>query len=333
MYVEILTDGLRRRGFNIIRINNFFSNLFEVKIIHLNWYENIIGIIDFLKKTIKLTIFVLSGKKIIWTIHNKKPHESQYYHLQKIFTRILTYSASSIVIHSHDSRILFEKFSNSVKSKIIYIPHPNYIGVYGDSINGSNDDLMDQNTLKLLFFGFVRPYKNLELLIECVQNLGNNIELTIAGKPKDEGYAKILREISNNCDNIKLDLQFIEDRNLIKYISSNDLVVLPYHMDSVLNSGAIFLSFSYGRSVICPAIGTINDIDNKDFIVNYSYSDEDNHRQVLNNALKRAVELKKQNVKIFEIWGNTMKNYVSKRHNKEMVIDELKTLYMSYLNR
>jgi len=327
-YTDIILEALRDRKFEIIPLDKLFSNFRDVKIIHLNWYENIASVLNFLNKTFKLLVWKLLGKKIVWTMHNKEPHENKNPSLQKAFRNLLIFLSDSIVIHSNESREELESKGKTVMDKVLYLPHPNYIDAYGD-MDVKTTSLINQEPLNLLFIGMVRPYKNLELLMDCVATFGDKVKLIIAGKPKDSEYAKTIEEIASSQNNIELDLNFIEDDDLIKYVSATDLVVLPYNMNSVLNSGTVILSFSYGRSVICPNIGTINDIDDKSNLMNYTYTTQEEHKKELIRLIDRAIRLKQDSPKIFENWGTQMKDYIEKYHDPEDVANQLTSEYFS----
>lgn len=326
MYTNIILKGLRKRKFEIIPLSTFFSNYRDVKIIHLNWYENIASTLNFLNKTSKLIVFKILGKKIVWTMHNKEPHENRKPSLQKAFRNLLIFFSDAIIIHSLDSKKELSKKGKKTIDKTFYLPHPDYIDVYGQ-INEIPSVVSNKTNLNLVFVGLVRPYKNLELLIDCVNIFGDKVKLVIAGKPKDDAYANSIREKAESNANITLDLKFIEDKILIKYIQDADLVILPYKINSVLNSGTVILSFSYGRSVICPNIGTINDIDDKSAILNYSYSRESHHEKKLIDVIDSAVRLKGHSPEVFKTWGLQMKDYIIKYHDSDTVIDELAKLY------
>lgn len=320
-YIDFISTGLKNKGHEIVRINKFFSHYNSVKIIHFNWYEIIFSRSDFFKKVIKILLFRSLGKKIVFTIHNKLPHENHYATLQKIFFRFLSISSDKIIIHSEESKLLFE--SEKIQRKIVYLPHPNYIDLYGPlKINSSK---IEDEPLKLLFIGQVRPYKNIELLIECCKSFESQINLTIAGKISDREYEAIIKKMANQ--KMILDLKFIDDGKLIEYLRKNDLVILPYDIKSSLNSGTVLLSFSYGRTVICPDIGTIKDIKDKRFILNYNYSNNEEHKDVLMQIIEKAIELHKHQHNIFDEWGSEMRQYAIKFHSQEYFINKLNNIY------
>ncbi|WP_149304356.1 glycosyltransferase family 4 protein [Pareuzebyella sediminis] len=326
IYIDMIINGLKKRKFEVLPLSGFLSNFLEVKIIHLNWYENIGSLLNFLNKSTKLIVYKILGKKVLWTMHNKEPHENAHPFLQRVFTNLLIFLADKIIIHSWDTKKILAKKGRRIAEKTFYLPHPAYIDMYG-SIHDRDVTKPKDPVLKLLFVGLVRPYKNLELLIDSVETIGKDVRLLIVGKPKNKEYAEEIRDKISNVPNIEHDLRFIENNELIEYLYDCDLVILPYKMDSVLNSGAVMLSFSYGKSVICPNIGTINDIKDKSALLNYTYSNEKEHKKILTQTIEKAVALKKISPKVFDEWGLQMKNYVEEFHDKEVIIDRLAKLY------
>ncbi len=155
------------------------------------------------------------------------------------------------------------KFPKLYENKIYKIPHPNYIGVYPEPYvrtTKTSDDI-----LNILYVGQVNKYKNIDLLINAVNSLNNNrIHLHIAGNCKDKVYKDYLTNTSEN-KNISFDFRFIPDNELVQIISKNDIVAIPYSLESSLNSGTIFLAFSYKKTVIAPMIGTLKEFSDRSF--------------------------------------------------------------------
>ena len=184
------------------------------------------------------------------------------------------------------------------------MPHPNYINEYGASL------LKDQQAdtkLKLLFFGAVKPYKNIELLIQVCNEL-QEIELRIIGKPSSKEYAHSLRQLVDSSS-ISLDLEFIKDEEIPGILSDCDVLVLPYSIESSLNSGTVLLAFSYRKTVICPEIGTLMDMHTQCFL-SYTYENEKDHYTELKKVLEKAIEMHVQNPNQFKEWGERMFNEV-----------------------
>lgn len=334
-YSEIITSQLKVNGVKVYALDTLFSNFSvfrRVRIVHLNWFENLDGnsnfsvFSTFLKKMIKIIIFKIFRKKIVWTMHNKIPHDKSMLVLKRIMVHCLISFSDSIVIHSKVSEQIVLKLNRNAKSKIRYIPHPDYIGCYGN-VSRSSNALIKNEPLKLLFLGAVKPYKNLELLLDVILPLGDKVLLTIAGTPQNSKYKESLVRYSQGSSNVILDLKFIPDDKISDYISNSDLLVMPYDIRSSLNSGTVILAFSYAKTVICPTIGTILDIEDQHCVLSYTYDFDHQHFEALSLAINRAVELKQTTSNAFVDYGNEMLSYVTLKNNKNQVVKELVHLY------
>ncbi len=63
--------------------------------------------------------------------------------------------------------------------------------------------------------------------------------------------------------------------------------MLPYQVDSMLNSASVILAISVGTTVVCPAIGTTLDMPDE-FVYSYEYSDNNEHVVRLCEQISRA---------------------------------------------
>ncbi|ANI88871.1 hypothetical protein A9P82_05935 [Arachidicoccus ginsenosidimutans] len=298
-YVHLMIGALRKYGHEVYSLSNIFKNpalFFKIKVVHLNWFENLNGVksmevlYSFAKQYLKINLLILFGKDIIWTMHNKIPHDQSFLKYKMLLLRTIIKNAKKIIIHSSVSyKMLINDFSVP-ESKIVYCPHPNYIGEYGEILESKTDEQF----LNLLFIGSVKPYKNIELLLEVMSSLlGYPIKLKIVGKALPS-YAQELLQKSEGLANVELRLEFIQEENMNMVLSECDLLVLPYDMASSLNSGTAILAFSYKKSVICPNIGTIMDIENKDCVFRYEYKDREEHKKNLSSAILKAYDIFRQ---------------------------------------
>ena len=326
-YANLLVNGLKAHGveaYSLKEVLYDFKKFRSVEIFHLNWFENVNGSFDFIKKLLKLSYPIAAGKKIVWTMHNKMPHSKNVPKLQRFLLRLLKRRAAAIVIHSNLSKELLFKESPRFAEKAIYLPHPHYFGAYGTGRIGF--DLSDQ-PLQLLFFGVIKPYKNIEILIDVVQEFdAKEIELTIAGKCYDQEYENALKQKIHQ-PNIRINFQFLDDEQLIDTIERHELLVLPYDLRSSLNSGTVILAFSYGRSVICPQIGTILDVEAQEQVLAYSYNTKEEHKRALKASIERAIILKRNTPHIFEKWGQAMHNEMKTLNDPKKVSGTLFNLY------
>lgn len=334
-YSDIISEGLTDRGINTVSLKEMLLNwkhFTSVKVVHLNWFENLNGLTtfgllkDYFRKLFVLGLLNITSKRIIWTMHNLKPHDRRLSLLKKNLYNLLVKNSKKIVIHSKVSLAILEReFGNEILYKVLYIPHPNYINHYGEIPERSNDQ---DTRLKLTFIGAVKPYKNLEILIDALRALeSENVELSINGKPYTQEYEIDLLKRCKNSTNINLRLNFIRDEDIPSILAQNDLMICPYDISSSLNSGSVILAFSYKTSVICPRIGTIQDLNSNDSIISYDYDTDAQHLKQIIESIRIAIALKRDDRTVFTTYGERMFSLMEKEHCLAGVIDKFMSLY------
>ena len=115
-----------------------------------------------------------------------------------------------------------------------------------------------RGTLELLFFGFIRPYKGLDLLLQAVSDLHDDgVYLTIVGEPWGD-TSVIQRQIeAAGIPNVEAILSYVSDQEAADYLSRADAVVLPYR--SATGSGVASLAYNFGKPVIATRVGGLTD--------------------------------------------------------------------------
>lgn len=328
-YIEISESIIKEFGHNLYDYANLsFKELEKCDAVILNWYESLPGSrYPFLTemRVVKriVTLLRLRGKhvKIITTFHNRMPHDAKGLigrEARYLLKKVLYLSDSIIILSSGSVNYLKEYISDTdVKEKAFLIPHPNYIGVYGNVLQ--NKMLIESPKMKILFMGQVRRYKNVELIIEIARKLAQeNIEFTIAGKTENETYKQELTKKTENLNNVKLDLRFIEDNEIPKLLSENHLLVLPYNIKSSMNSGTVIMAFSYMKTVICPNIPTLQEYD-PNLYYSYDYNDETEHSKVLQQEIMKAYADWSNDKSVFEKKGKRLYELVKVNNSKERI--------------
>lgn len=338
-YIDILVNALESAGYEVSPLDDFLSSwkhFKSIQLVHLNWFENlddsskVATLKSFFRKLVALIAIRLGNKKLVWTMHNRLSHEKKSGKWSNILTSLLIRWADAIVIHSEESRVRLSDISPIFLSKVLHIPHPDFIGVYGPIIPSAAHQL--ENPIKLVFIGAIKPYKNIELLVRLARKFPDSIEISIMGNPNTPEYKNKIQELGKGLPNLHLKLEFIPDRDLPEILSQSDLVILPYNLESSLNSGTVILAFSYQKSVICPKIGTINDFGKvNSAIFSYDYSTEEEHFEKLIDRINLALELKKTNPLIFEEMGQSMFSLVQEQNDKALAGQKLVELYSKLL--
>jgi glycosyltransferase involved in cell wall biosynthesis len=184
-------------------------------------------------------------------VHNLVPHEKRFF--DSFFNRIF--------VKSYDGFIVL---SESVKKDLLAIAptanhcllkHPSY-NQFGDKITREAAATalgLDSSKKILLFFGLIRNYKGLDLLLQAFSNLNNEFILLIAGEVYGDEitYTDLIAQSKNK--NIHFVNQFIDEQDVKLYFSVADLCVLPYK--SATQSGIQALANSFYLPVLISNVG------------------------------------------------------------------------------
>lgn len=199
------------------------------------------------------------GVRVVGIVHNALPHE------RHVGDRFLT----SRFLRSCDSVIVL---SRSVEKEVLslvpdvrvrYHPHPVY-DQFGEAISqeAARSKLeLDQHGKVLLFFGMVRKYKGLRVLLDALPGVVRNypeIMLLVAGEFYEE-VNKFREQISKLGveDHVRLVDRYIPSGEVRDYFSAADVVVQPYI--SATQSGVIQTAFQFGTPVISTDVGGLSE--------------------------------------------------------------------------
>ena len=203
-----------------------------------------------------------NGKtRCIALVHNMIPHEPSI--LDKLFAPFFVRHTDGFVALSESVVQDINRFDHGTKPKTSY-PHPIY-DHYGEQM--SKEDAcqalhLNPENRYMLFFGLVRAYKGLDLLLDAfgkVKDQLPNLQLIIAGEfYEDED--KYRAQIANNglTDRVIIKNEFIADADLRKYFGAADLIVQPYK--SATQSGVTQVAFHFEKPMLVTNVGGLGEI-------------------------------------------------------------------------
>lgn len=343
-YMSIVAEESNAAGYPVIDLMTALKNLGvyrQLKIVNLNWFEsinadsNIKIFFNYVKRTAMFFFFKLSRKKIIYTFHNIHPHNMRRYKwADKLIYRLCRSSDVVVVLCNHSREILSKYISSEeLNKKMVVIPPANYKGCYReDVIDFRKKWNISDDTCVMGYIGSVQPYKNIELIINAAKQFPE-ICFVIAGNSKNHKYLQQLRQQADGCSNVVFDFRFIDDNEIPAFIKNCDFIITPYDKRSSLNSGVVILAFTYGRTVICPVIGTLLQMDDLNHVFSYDYKTDDEHQEKLNEAIKHAYEVYKNNPKMLYNINKWVENYVNINNSRQKVRESYKKLYESIICR
>jgi beta-1,4-mannosyltransferase len=275
-YTDHLYDFAERTGMRIDE-GNFsgfwlLKNLRKYSAIHIHWpsffYTSKNGKIEeciaFAKFVMLLCYARLIGKRVLWTAHNLYPHDlSSIKGMHRLARLILVKLTTRIFVHGPTAATIFKREFGVSNSKISIIKHGNWIDYYPSGVtkNEARAKLeIDENQYVFLFFGLCKKYKNIHELVSVISRLDTGVKLLIAGRFDDPEYYSKIINIVDGMDNkrVRIDAWYIPDGELQNYMLACDAVVLPY-LES-LTSGAAVAALGFGRPVVAPRMGYLNDI-------------------------------------------------------------------------
>ena len=110
----------------------------------------------------------------------------------------------------------------------------------------------------ILFFGLIRAYKGLDILIKAFGMLPDGYQLIIAGEPYGsfEKYQVLIDDLPNK-DLVYTHLKYIRDSEVTGYFSAADLAVLPYR--SATQSGISSVSYHFEVPMIVTDVGGLRE--------------------------------------------------------------------------
>jgi glycosyltransferase involved in cell wall biosynthesis len=155
-----------------------------------------------------------------------------------------------LIVHTRISRD--ELVARGVPpSKISIIPH----GILQYPSQASENETDNPRTI--LFFGTIKPYKNIETLLEAYAKLPaetcEKVELRIAGNPQMD--VRPLRERATTLgiqSSVHWDFRFVPDAEVPRLFSDADLIVFPY--DDIDQSGALLTALQYETPIVATDI-------------------------------------------------------------------------------
>ncbi len=116
---------------------------------------------------------------------------------------------------------------------------------------------LDKNVL--LFFGFIRDYKGLDLLLKAMKLLPDNYHLIIAGEVYGnfDKYKDLINRL-NIQNRVTVEARYIRDSEVPYFFSASDVCVLPYK--SATQSGIVAISFQFNLPVIATDVGSLKEM-------------------------------------------------------------------------
>jgi len=249
-YIDILNPISWFKVSNYILKNNFSHVIFRY------WNPFFIPLYLFINWRIKSK---KNNIKISCICDNILPHETFF--IEKYFIKKFFLSINNFLVMSDDSKFKLKNLVGS-NSKIVksFLPlKTNLKSSISKKDACKKLKIKNPPKLLLLFFGFIREYKGLDILINALKSLKNlDVKLLIAG----ESYIKTnkIKDLikNNNLSDIVIwHKKYIPNDEINIYFSASDLIVLPYR--KISQSGIIPMAYHFNKIVVCSNLPSLTD--------------------------------------------------------------------------
>lgn len=198
--------------------------------------------------------------KVISILDNVIPHEARAGDVA--FTKYFLKSSDGFITMSNTVTNDLEKFVSN--KPIAFQPHPLYDN-FGEAIDKSDAKKqlkLDPSYDYILFFGFIRKYKGLDLLLKALADerlKSLPLKLIVAGEFYENSapYLDIISKYRLQ-DRVIMKTDFIPDQEVHKYFSAADMVVQPYK--HATQSGVTQIAYQFNKPMIVTRVGGLGEL-------------------------------------------------------------------------
>lgn len=198
--------------------------------------------------------------KVLTILDNVIPHEKRIG--DALFTKYFVKPVDAFIAMSRSVLADLKKFTSNPNTS--FIPHPIYDN-FGDIIDKSvaRSELgYTKNDKVILFFGIIRKYKGLDLLLEAMADIrikDARIKLLVAGEFYDDesDYMEIIDRRALQSS-VRIDAEFIPNDKVKYYFCAADIIVQPYR--SATQSGISQMAYHFEKPMIVTNVGGLPEI-------------------------------------------------------------------------
>lgn len=248
---ERLGEG---RAFRLIKAAEYgatcalgsLKGLADAEVVHMQWLP--------LAPADALLLRRLKGRAaLVHTVHNADAYHADA-GVQGRGYRALLDRFDALVVHGETTRAAL--LAQGVSGERIHVtPHPPMRLATAGAVELAA--VPDARAPRLLFFGTIRPYKGVDLLVEACLRLwqdGLDFELALAGKPFMD-VAPLVEQVraAGFGERMLTDFGFLTEERLDAHMAKADVLVFPYrHIDS---SGAFLSALHHGKAMVTSDAG------------------------------------------------------------------------------
>jgi len=187
--------------------------------------------------------------KVNYICDNVISHEK--FPFSKLLVKIFLNKADKCFLMSDNTINQIEKYIPLHKTKKIFLPIKNNFGPLLNKKESQNILNIEADSL-VLFFGLIRDYKGLDILLKAfgeINILNKNVKLLIVGEcyVNQNKYLNLIQKLKLEKHVIWIN-EYVPDEKVNLYFSACDLVVLPYKKAS--QSGIVPIAYNFNKIIL-----------------------------------------------------------------------------------
>jgi glycosyltransferase involved in cell wall biosynthesis len=196
--------------------------------------------------------------KVLYICDNVVPHEKRPG--DTLFTRYAFASGDYFIVQSDAVERDLKNFLPSANYK--KVAHPVY-NIFGEAVakQQARTQLGITDDRVLLFFGYIRAYKGLDVMLKAMAELVKHMsmKLLVVGEFYDEKekYMKLMRDLGLR-DFVIINSEYVANNKVGLYFSAADVVMLPYV--SATQSGIAQIAYNFNKPVIATSVGGLAEV-------------------------------------------------------------------------
>lgn len=211
-------------------------------------------------------------RKVVWFMHNRRPHSGRRRVLCGALMRMMAAASDLIVTHSREGiGVVAERYPHRLH-KAVFLDHPT---------KNRLPEKVGECRYDILIWGAITPYKNVDKFVAyAAANMPSRRICVIGGCGDDALFDRINGYAGTN---IRVERRPVSFEELGGLISESRYVVVPYSSDTLLSSGTLMDSLSFGARVIGPCTGSFADYATEERITVKTYDTYDDIERILDS--------------------------------------------------
>lgn len=196
-----------------------------------------------------------AGLPKVVTVHDPRPHKGEENWLLTRLQAMAVRQSDRVIILSESLRDTLVAMGWPADA-VDVIPHGEFSYYRRYARHGKEEAAVANNSNKLLFFGRIREYKGLDVLLRAFPLVLKEVpdaQLQIVGSGDLAPYRRLLE----NLPQVQVVNRWVDDDEVAKFFAGASLVVVPYIEAS--QSGVIPIAYSMGVPVVASATGGLRE--------------------------------------------------------------------------